>query len=121
MKKLLFLFAITFVSFSAFCQSTPPPVTDSVVLNGSGSTDPDGSIVKYEWTQVSGNATAILNANNVKATVKFTIDGTYVYQLTVTDNQGATGSAQTTVTVLPANRRPIANIDIRSITIQLPK
>ncbi len=66
---------------------------------GSGSvtasaSDPDGSVVSYRWTKISGPAvsmwstnTATLGLSNFAAT-----GGTYEFQITVTDNDGATAS-----------------------------
>jgi gliding motility-associated-like protein len=85
--------------------------TNSTNLTGSGS-DADGSIASYLWTQVSGPTTATLtNATNSAVTVSNLFQGSYVFRLTVTDDDGATGSATVTVTVVnPAtNKAPFAN------------
>ena len=75
-----------------------------VTLNGSASNDSDGSIVGYQWTQVTGKAVSLCNAN--KAVASFTAPTpprgttyTLEFYLTVTDNQGATGSDQVAITV----------------------
>jgi predicted esterase len=89
--------------------------TSSVTLNGSGSTDSDGTITSYSWTQVSGpSAAAITAASSATTTATGLIAGTYVFQLTVTDNSGGTSSAKVTVAVSAAsivstNKAPIAN------------
>ncbi|RYY88350.1 MAG: choice-of-anchor D domain-containing protein [Chitinophagaceae bacterium] len=74
--------------------------TNSVVLNGSG-TDAGGAIAAYTWTQVSGPNTATFSSKTVAApTVSGLVQGTYVFSLVVTDNEGATSAAnQVTVTV----------------------
>jgi alpha-mannosidase len=64
-----------------------------VILDGSGSVDPDGSIVAYAWSQ-NGNLIATGVSPNASLPV-----GTNVIVLTVTDNQGGTGQAIMTVTV----------------------
>lgn len=87
--------------------------TNTATLTGTG-TDADGDVVAYLWSQVSGPApTVITNPGNPSTLVKFTIAGTYVFQLMVTDNGGATGvdtasvtvnqGAAQTVTLQPAN------------------
>src|SRR5258708_11026266 len=82
---------------------------NSVVLNGSG-TDSDGSIASYSWTKVSGGAATLTNANTASLTASGLAAGTYVFRLTVTDNQGAQASDDASVTVNPAaNVPPIAN------------
>ncbi len=81
----------------------------TVTLNGSGSTDPDGSIAKYQWTQVSGPNTVTLSTPTAVSTVaRNAIAGTYVFQLTVTDNNGATASDQMTATLTPYSAARVA-------------
>ncbi|WP_193213749.1 PKD domain-containing protein [Luteolibacter marinus] len=71
----------------------------SVVLSGSGS-DPDGSIASHAWTQVSGPAAAILSgAGTSTLTASGLVQGSYGFRLTVTDNNGLTGSDEVQVTV----------------------
>lgn len=93
-----------------------------VSLNGSG-TDSDGTIASYRWTQVSGPSTALLNPVDAAATTVSNLqEGTYVFRLTVTDNNGATDSDETTVVVRPApipNVAPIAHAGSNR-TITLP-
>ena len=73
---------------------------NSTTLNGSG-TD-DGTISGYAWTQFSGPNTAVFSSSaEAVPTVSGLIAGTYVFNLTVTDNQNVTSTAdQVTVTVL---------------------
>ncbi len=96
----------------------------SVVLNGSSSFDPDGTITKYTWTQVSGpNTGVVLGNGTVSPSVSGLAVGTYTFQLLVTDNDGATNTDQVTVTVLAAvpkvNLPPIAKAG-SDTTIYLP-
>jgi chitodextrinase len=78
----------------------------SVTLNGSASTDPDGTIVSYEW-----DWTAPLNFATVDATgatpnasvFASMAPGTHDVALRVTDNNGNTNTDFTTVTVKPAD------------------
>lgn len=73
--------------------------TTSVTLHGSG-TDTDGTITGYEWTQVSGpNDASILNPISAETEVLSLIEGTYVFNLEVTDNNGGTDSDTTQVQV----------------------
>ncbi len=80
---------------------------NTVTLNGSGSNDPDGTIVKYEWTKVSGPERidfvpiTITAPGSANTTVLNLIAGTYVYKLRVYDNSSAIREDQVTVTVLP--------------------
>jgi alpha-tubulin suppressor-like RCC1 family protein len=82
----------------------------SVTLDGSGSYDVDGTIVSYEWVQVSGyGGVTITNSSSAVAGLQGLQAGTYVFQLTVTDNFGATGSAQVTITVTGSSSGVVAN------------
>jgi ribosomal protein L14 len=96
----------------------------SIVLNGSSSFDPDGTITKYTWTQVSGPNTAVILGNGtVSPSVSSLVVGTYTFQLLVADNDGATNTDQVTVTVLAAvskvNLTPVAKAG-SDTTIYLP-
>jgi len=79
-------------------------------LNGSASSDSDGVIVTYLWSQVSGPAAIISNQNNAVASVGIPAQSsaaTYVFSLVVTDNSGA--SATGTVHITQQNSAPVAN------------
>ncbi|MCB9056804.1 MAG: T9SS type A sorting domain-containing protein [Chitinophagales bacterium] len=94
---------------------------NTVTLNGSG-TDPDGTIVSYQWTKLTGPTQySITNADQAQTLVNNLVQGVYTFRLTVMDNQGATGvaSVQITVNAQPANILPVANAGIDS-TIVLP-
>lgn len=84
---------------------------NTVSLTGSG-TDPDGSIVAYAWTRVSGPSTPVLtNANTATVSLGSLVAGTYVMRLTVTDNGGLTGYDDVNIVVNPAiaNLPPVVN------------
>jgi poly(3-hydroxybutyrate) depolymerase len=87
--------------------------TRQVTVNGSGSSDPDGSIASYDWQQVSGPANAtITNPTAVSTAITGLDTGTYVFQLTVTDNQGAVATSILKVSVGTVgynNMPPVAN------------
>lgn len=90
-------------------------------LTGTAS-DPDGTIASYLWTQVSGPSTAVLTPNNTaNITVSsLTTVGAYVFNLTVTDNNGETSTDDMTVNVAATpNVPPVANPG-NPQTIQLP-
>ncbi len=73
---------------------------DSVTLYGSGS-DADGTIVAYAWTQVSGPSTATLGGESTATlTAGDLVEGAYVFELTVTDNDALAGSDQVAVEVI---------------------
>jgi len=93
---------------------------NSANLNGSASSDPDGTIASYLWQQMSGPSTSTLSSTSTaNISVSDLVQGTYTYRLTVTDNAGATASANVTVTVNAANQPPVANAG-NNATITLP-
>jgi hypothetical protein len=74
----------------------------TVTLNGSGSSDPDGTIAAYSWAQIAGPSVTLSNAGVASPT--FTapaVDAATVltFELTVTDNEAATASDTVTITV----------------------
>jgi len=75
--------------------------TDTVTLVGFG-TDADGAVVGYLWNKLSGpSSVTIASPNTVSTLISNLSEGTYVFQLTVTDNQGATGNDTVSITVNP--------------------
>jgi len=68
----------------------------NVTLNGSGSTDSDGTIVSYVWTQTGGPVAVISNAAAAITSVAIPVQagGTnlYYFSLVVTDNSGASST-----------------------------
>lgn len=75
-----------------------------VYLDGTGSSDSDGSIVSYRWTQVSGKDRSLRNANQAVANFRaprLRRGRTYtlVFKLEVTDDRGATSTDRVTIEV----------------------
>lgn len=100
-----------------------PPVADAggvqnvaggatVTLDGSGSSDPDGDQLIYNWVQTAGPAVTLSDASS--ATPSFVAPPSTVavqalqFQLTVADPFDAADTATTTVNVA-ANQQPIAD------------
>lgn len=82
-------------------QTVQLPV-DSIILQGSG-TDKDGSVVGYSWNELAGpNAALFVTAGAAATSVKNLSAGTYIFQLMVVDNEGATGVDTISVNVLPS-------------------
>jgi hypothetical protein len=74
--------------------------TNITLLHGNTSSDPDGVIVSYAWTQVWGPTQAVItNRLTPVATVSFLTAGIYTFQLTVTDDDGASAAKTINVTV----------------------
>jgi hypothetical protein len=84
---------------------------DTVSLNGSGSSDPDGDPLTYQWQQTGGTPTVTLN-NATSAVASFTApnqDTTLTFRLTVNDGNGGTASDETVATVMASTpvQKPI--------------
>jgi PKD repeat protein len=66
----------------------------SVVFNGSGSSDPDGTIATWAWSFGDGTS-----GSGPTITHVYTAAGFYIANLTVTDNAGASSTASATISV----------------------
>lgn len=73
-------------------------------FSSAGSSDPDGTIMSYDWDFGDGNS-----GSGASPTHTYQADGTFTVVLTVTDDGGATGSASTTATITPAPIPPNAD------------
>ena len=63
---------------------------NSTTLNGSNSTDDDGYIASYQWTKIAGpDQITIASPNSATSAISNLAQGTYQFQLKVTDDQGA--------------------------------
>jgi len=89
-----------------------PPVADPngpysgnvgapVTFDGSGSSDPDGTVADYRWEFGDGST----GVGEMPAYTYGTV-GTYNVMLVVTDDEGAPGSASTTATIGPPLNLP---------------
>ena len=74
----------------------------AVTLDGSGSSDPDGTIVDWAWDCEDDGT--IDSVGSATASCLYPDDGAVTARITVTDNDGATAQATATVTV--ANLAP---------------
>jgi hypothetical protein len=89
------------------------PTSDSY-LNGGASTDTDG-IATFAWSQLSGPNTAVISSpSSVYTTVTGLIEGTYKFQLIVTDVRGCSSPATTLIYVLadPSGVPPACSSDL---------
>jgi hypothetical protein len=60
-------------------------VNTLVTLNGSGSYDPDGDFMSYEWIQISGPFVSLSDSTVVNPTFTPVFTGEYLFQLIVSD------------------------------------
>jgi len=72
-------------------------VGQAVSFDASASEDPDGTIVSYDWDFGDGTS-----GSGVSVSHTYTTAGNYLVSLTVTDDQGATGTVTRTVIVSEA-------------------
>ncbi|MCG3732808.1 glycosyl hydrolase family 18 protein [Vibrio cincinnatiensis] len=94
----------------------------TVTLDGSASKDSDGTIVGYQWQQLSGPTVTLTNANSAQASFtigEVTETEVLTFKLTVTDDEGAMGSATVQITVKATdgeveNTPPVASISAPS-------
>ncbi len=97
--------------------------TDSVTLDGSASSDPDGTISEWLWTKISGPASFTISIPTDSMTrVKLLIPGIYLFELKVTDNVGLSSKDTISVivdTIVTTNHPPVANAGTDK-TITLP-
>ncbi|HEY8718478.1 PKD domain-containing protein [Pengzhenrongella sp.] len=76
----------------------------TAAVDGSASSDPDGTITSYAWD--FGDTTT---GTGVSATHTYAAAGTYPVTLTVTDNRGGTAATTRQVVVTPPNQPPVAS------------
>jgi PKD repeat protein/uncharacterized protein YraI len=83
-------------------------IGETLAFRGSGSSDSDGSIIKYEWDLGDGTT-----EDKVKVAHAYTHAGSYQVILTVTDDGGLSDSATLAVQIqapVPVNLPPVAVI-----------
>jgi hypothetical protein len=84
---------------------------ESVTLDGSGSSDADGSIIEYHWAQSGGTGVSLDNASAAQPSFPAPVVGingeTLTFSLTVTDDDGSTSISSTTVSVLKSSSTDI--------------
>ena len=90
-------------SFSNSCTDLACSFTDS-------SSDSDGSIASYAWDFGDGAQSSAQNPSHTYAA-----DGTYTVTLTVTDNEGATDSVSSSVTVSTGGGEEATNTVVSSV------
>ena len=83
-----------------------------IVLDGSGSSDPDGDPITFTWTQSSGPAVTIRSDNADGSRVVVTepsTPGTVVIELRVEDDQGGASTDSVSIVYSAPNTAPVAD------------
>jgi lysophospholipase L1-like esterase/predicted secreted protein len=90
-------------------------------LNGSTSSDPDGTITTYRWRRISGPGTVIISdSTTAQTSLDFSVAGLYTIELKVIDNAGAIARDSVNITInASSNQSPVANAGADKI-ITLP-
>ena len=81
-------------------------VGQTVMLDGSGSTDPNGDPLTYAWSFVSrpaGSGATLTGATTVNPTFVADVAGSYTVQLIVNDGQANSPPDTVVVTAAPAH------------------
>lgn len=68
--------------------------------------DTDGTIASYQWSKISGGSASLSNATTPKLFTSNLLAGTYVFRLTVKDNEGGLKYDEMTLTVQSSNTTP---------------
>lgn len=104
---------------------------NSLILDGTCSTDPDNNITDYQWTKVAGPTSfTIVNSNVAKTQVGNMVEGTYQFELKITDASLLTSKDTLTVIVNAAvvaftcndTNRPHINAKLIEVgTLSIPR
>ncbi|MTI20456.1 hypothetical protein E1176_05420 [Fulvivirga sp. RKSG066] len=74
-------------------------VSDQQVFVVAQASDSDGSIASFKWKKVSGPSVSLWNTDRSKLTMVDFVEGTYIIEVLVEDNDGGKATDQVTVTV----------------------
>ncbi|MCB0318885.1 MAG: PKD domain-containing protein, partial [Bdellovibrionales bacterium] len=98
-------------------------VDDIAVLDGSGSFDPDGDTITYQWTLTSapsGSTSSLINSTSQIASIVPDEEGQYVISLVVSDAYSSSVADTMTVTAIGAEYAEDQLMDVSDIISNLP-
>ncbi|HYO81984.1 MAG TPA: OmpA family protein [Bryobacteraceae bacterium] len=82
-------------------------------LDASGSSDPDGDAITFQWVQVSGPAVSLAGMNTARATFTAEEGQSYGFRVIVRDDQGQQGVD--TVTVTTGTTQPVSIVRFQAV------
>ena len=85
---------------------------NSTTLNGAGDDD-DGYIVSYHWDKISGPSAALNGVNEPNLLLSDLVEGSYVFRLTVTDDDNLTGADDAAVAVAAPPGPPVVGGELK--------
>ena len=115
---LILLLAAGCLGTSVFSQNARANEDNLVQLDGSGSNDPDGDRLSYNWRQLSGPRIDLLHADTAKPSFYAQSAGDYSFELTVSDGRIKSKPAIVNIVIEEANEVPIAILPPR-VAIEL--
>ena len=81
---------------------------DSIMLDGSASSDPEGGILSFKWKNILSPSPCIIsNVINSKTGIKSLVAGIYLFELKVTDNENQSSLDTVRITVVNSDPPPI--------------
>ncbi|HEV7482624.1 MAG TPA: PKD domain-containing protein [Solirubrobacterales bacterium] len=91
---------------------SPNPVgpNQTVTFNGGASSDPDGTIAKYEWDLDGNGSYETSTGTTATATKSYATQGNVTVGLRVTDSNGATATTSKSLTVV--NQAPVPSFTV---------
>lgn len=97
---------------------------DAVLLDGSGSSDADGTIAAFQWLQTGGTGISLNSATASRPAFTAPVVGldgdTLSFSLTVTDNEGSTSVDTTTVRVLKSSSTDVDGDNVPDVLDLFP-
>jgi hypothetical protein len=97
----------------------------AVTLDGTASSDADGSIAAYQWAQTGGTAVALSNAATARTSFTAPIvdlsGETLTFTLTVTDDDGGTSTDTVTVSVLKSSSTDVDGDTVPDVNDLFPE